>query len=434
MLITKRFHLVVGIAILLVSLLANTTTGRTGTQEIGGAGGVGDRAYQGATPAATAEPTEKVSDFPAQADQIAQGPHKAVKSNDGRLTLMIPDGALPAGVSETSIKITNIPPNSVPVTVAGGQPTLAYRFEPDGLKFSTPAIVVLTINPPAGGNQPMLWTVSGDTVEAINTIWYSTDPKTRRLTITAPLAHFSDLISSKGLFRVDLRTIADHTQNNPFNAEATVSREEPSPIENWTLNGYWAGLGPLAPRSASNTPPTTALSTRDFSVRQQFTCNGLSDFARVTYTANIDFSLNVEVKKQIKTFRLGQTLSVTRNFMCVRLVKTLSVTFGNFTSTYKITAADPDLDKLTYAWTNSNSCGDFVVTSDSSVAKWVHPHTSDPGACPEEGTHHPAQVTVVVSDGHGATETVTYTAGSSIGLCKFELTGTEVEGPCSITP
>jgi hypothetical protein len=422
MLITKRFHLVVGLTILVGALLA--TTGRTGSQ---GA----------ATPAATAIATSEPgvsSDFPMRADQIEKGPHKTVKSNDGRLTLLIPDGALPANVSESSIKITNIPPSGVPVIVAGNQPTLAYRFEPDGLKFSTPAIVVLTINPPAGGNQPMLWTVSGDNVEAITSIWYATDQKTRRLIITAPMTHFSELISSRGLFRVDLRTIADHAQNNPFNAEATVSREEPSPIENWTLNGYWAGLGPLAPRSASNTPPTTALSTRDFSVRQQFTCNGLSDFARVTYTANIDFELNVEVKKQIKKYRLGQTLSVTRDFMCVRLVKTLAVTFGNFTSTYKITAADPDLDKLTYAWTNSNSCGEFVVTSDSSVAKWVHPHTNEAGACPEEGTHHPGAITVVVSDGHGATETVTYTAGSSVGVCKFELTGTQVDGPCSITP
>jgi hypothetical protein len=427
MLITKRFHLVVGAAILAVSLLAsaNTTIGQTGSQGV---------ATPGATAIATSEPTGALSDFPTRASQIANGPHKTVKSNDGRLMLLIPDGALPPDVPETSIKITNVPPNSVPVTVAGNPLTLAYRFEPDGLKFSTPAVIVLTMNPPAGGNQPMLWTVSGDNVEAITSIWYATDPKTRRLIVTAPLGHFSDLISSKGLFRVDLRTIADHAQNNPFNAEATVSREEPSPIENWKLNGYWVGLGPLAPRSASNRPPTTALSTRDFSVRQQFTCNGLSDFARVTYTANIDFELNVEVKKQIKTFRLGQTLSVTRDFMCVRLVKTLSVTFGNFTSTYKVTAADPDLDKLTYAWSNSNSCGEFLVTSDSTVAKWVHPHTNDPGACPEEGTHHPGEITVVVSDGHGATETVTYTAGSSIGLCKFELTGPEVDGPCSITP
>jgi hypothetical protein len=419
MLFAKRFHLLVFAATLLATLLlSSTNTDQTKAQDN--------------TPTATA--TDTVSDVIALADQIANGPHTTVKSSDGRLTLLIPDGALPATVRIAAIKITAIRPNTVPVRVEGNPPTVAYRFEPDGLQFSTPAIAVLTMRPFADETLPMLFSVSGENVEPITSILYEIDPKTRQLIVTAPVAHFSDLVASKGLFGVNIRSIADHVHDSPFNAEAVVFRQEPSPIETWKLKGHWTSSDPVSPRLADNSPPTTSLSTKEFTVKQPFTCKGIDDAARINYIANIDFELNVLVKEQVKNFKLGQSLSASTYMKCIRMVQSLVVTFGNFTSTYNITASHPEVKDLTYTWSNSNPCGEFSTGSPANTANWVHPHNNQPGACPEEGTFHPGEITVVVTDTRGASETVTYKDGSAVGFCKFSPTDATVEGSCSITP
>jgi hypothetical protein len=311
---------------------------------------------------------------------------------------------------------------------------LAYRFEPDGLQFARLALVVLATNPSADGNLPMLFTVSGENVEAISSLLYTTDPKTRRLIVTAPITHFSDLISTRGLFAVFIKFISDHVQNVPFNVDAQVTRQDPTPIRTWTLTGNWSAQSPIEPRTVSDKPSKLQVPNKELTIRQQFTCKGLSDSARVTYTAAIDFELSVLVKDKTQTLKLDQTLSVLREFMCVRMVQSLIATFANFTTTYTVSATHPDNATLSYTWKNSNPCGEFLKTSNGNVAKWIHPHTAEPGACPEEGIKHPGEITVVVSDGKGATETVVYKDGSAVGSCKFSRTDSEIEGPCTIEP
>jgi hypothetical protein len=430
----RHFYRVLGAAILAILLLMNTTTGRTETQDLA------NSADQAAIPAATAEATTDAaataSDFPAIVDQIAEGPHTTVKSSDGKLLLMIPDGALPSDVAATQITTNNIRPNTVPVTVGGNRPLLAYRFEPDGLQFSTPAVIVLTMNPFADNTLPMLFSVSGEKVEAITSILYATDPKTHKLIVTAPIAHFSEVVVTKGDFGILFYNIFDQVQNDPFTVEAVVFRQSRSPVATWALTGGWAVGWPIEPRLGRDVPipPYTTLSTGEFRVRQKFTCKGLSAYTSLTYVAVIGFDLTVAVKKQTTTSHSTMTFNVMKDFRCIRMVEILVVTFANFTTTYTLGASHPEVEKLAYAWSNSNSCGDFNEASELRQAKWLHPHTGETGSCPDESSYHPGTINVVVSSGRGASETVTYPNGSAVGLCRFDPTSTKVDGPCTITP
>lgn len=67
-----------------------------------------------------------------------------VTSDDGHLTISVPDGAVPEG---TDVTITDVPrgdlPSQLQELIASGD---GYRLEPDGLEFTTPITATLTIN------------------------------------------------------------------------------------------------------------------------------------------------------------------------------------------------------------------------------------------------------------------------------------------------
>ena len=85
---------------------------------------------------------------------------------------------------------------------------------------------------------------------------------------------------------------------------------------------------------------------------------------------------------------------------------------GCFCTTYTVAATDPGGGPLHYTWSNSNPCGQFVV-SDAPSATWYHPDSNLPGACPVEAVHS-GTITVVIK-GTGGTLTCLYAGGSADG-------------------
>jgi hypothetical protein len=83
-----------------------------------------------------------------------------------------------------------------------------------------------------------------------------------------------------------------------------------------------------------------------------------------------------------------------------------------FCTVYTVTAMQPGAGTLSYSWTNSNPCGQFVG-GNSPTATWYHPDSNMPGACPVESIH-PGTITVVVT-GTGGSVTCAYSGGSGDG-------------------
>jgi len=91
-------------------------------------------------------------------------------------------------------------------------------------------------------------------------------------------------------------------------------------------------------------------------------------------------------------------------------VTKFEATFARPTTTYVVTATDPDRDTLSYTWKKSRACGE--QKADGAKYDWIHPDDDeDPDACPEEPIHA-GTITVVVGDGRFDC-TVVYRGGSA---------------------
>lgn len=132
-----------------------------------------------------------------------------VTSDDGKVSLFVPDGAIPAG---TNVTVAAMPHDQLPAELrevvgsAGG-----YRLEPDRLVFGKPATATLTIDrselDDPEGTQAAYALVSfnqSNGREVLDSETHaSSDGST--VTVTAQISHFSWITRTKGSLEVGLR-------------------------------------------------------------------------------------------------------------------------------------------------------------------------------------------------------------------------------------
>ncbi|MCG3773988.1 MAG: hypothetical protein JW395_0805 [Nitrospira sp.] len=223
-------------------------------------------------------------DVAALLDQITAGPHDKVTAGDGSAELLIPNGALPAGTSVSQIRVAPLAAADVPVRSIDGSPISSYRLEPDGLSFSKPAVI--RVKQSGDGTLPLVVLISKDRPELLDT---STkfDRLTKTVTISAPIAHFSEMMVARGFLGLDFPSPGNQVVGQNFSVASTVQvhtltttwkfRED----ENWVfvmegleMDGGWRGqtIG-LTPQRVDGAPLNTSLAVGTYPTRQTFLCD-----------------------------------------------------------------------------------------------------------------------------------------------------------------
>jgi hypothetical protein len=158
-------------------------------------------------------------------------------SDDGRLLLVIPMDALPAGTDPDSIRIVTLNPATVS-PVAGRQPRFAYRLEPEGLQFAQP--VQLGLNPIGwkARQLPMLLHRSRNSVRALPLDITVNGNQVE--TVTTELHSFSEVLGFLSVLSVNVTDPGDQAVGETFfiNADTGI---RPSEINRTTgdPNGFW---------------------------------------------------------------------------------------------------------------------------------------------------------------------------------------------------
>lgn len=153
------------------------------------------------TASPTATPVPSVSAAPTTPhtaldilNEALKAPHDTVKSSDGKAELLIPKGALPSGVTAAQIKISALPVSQLTLPAGMNPPKLAYQLEPNGLRFSTPALFHISLPTGAHSYMPIPLLQSGDKVSPIDEASVEIDQGSGQTTLVAPIPHFSNVL------------------------------------------------------------------------------------------------------------------------------------------------------------------------------------------------------------------------------------------------
>ncbi|HVU11422.1 MAG TPA: hypothetical protein VHD90_09095 [Phototrophicaceae bacterium] len=264
------------------------------------------------TPAPTAPPT--AVDLNALATKVAQGQHDTVTSSDGKVTLLIAQGALPANTAASAISIQPLNIGDSALAALGETPLAAYQLLPDGLHFNSPAILQITADNSTNGHVVALMSVTGQTVMPLSPTRADVDPKTGKVTLTAPITRSSAIVVHEAGFAFTLSgtgSNGDEAVNTPFQANAAVYRysfdppalggavapniSTPAPkqgaLSSWSLDGTWQATSAISPASVPNSPSQDVSGSAGIVVasNQTFTCTKASSSEAVAYSADLTF-------------------------------------------------------------------------------------------------------------------------------------------------
>lgn len=407
--------------------------------------------------AVTALPTQAPTlDIAATATQIAKSPHETITSADGRVTLLIPKGALPANTPASAIAIRPLKTSDSSLAVNGQAPLVAYQMLPDGLQFTTPALIRITLDKTTDTQIPTLATISGQMITPLSPSRVEVDPKSGKKIVIAAIAHFSSVVAFAGYYSVTLTVSGDPYKviGDSFTANVKIDEishlpvapgdkfygapNTPGPNDHtyeWSLAGSWSASSAISPFTVILAPGNTKTGVKTLQNNQSFSCISMGTSQDLVYTADIHYNnITYAVKGSPAGYSAGQLVVAdvvpshveivvtSAPFSCNYLVTKFAAKFvqAEFVTHYTATAKDPDGMPLTYEWSNTNDCGTFKWTSNSPEAVWLHPDDKDQGKdfvkgpCPDEIVH-PGTIKVEVKSKLGADQIVQYFGGSGDG-------------------
>jgi hypothetical protein len=159
-----------------------------------------------------------------------------VVSDDGRLTLIFPEGALSG---EERITIETLDPSGIQLLADGKPPSFAYELGPGGLQFNEPVFALLNLDSffaqpgiDLEDNIAFLVNASGDLVDFLENHELSINGNTGSVTVSGKLSHFSTLVGFiAGQIRVAFSGLPEILPaGEEFNVKVTVSDTEDSEI------------------------------------------------------------------------------------------------------------------------------------------------------------------------------------------------------------
>jgi hypothetical protein len=243
----------------------------------------------------------------ASAFAVLDGGGAVIRSSDGRASLSIPAGALPPGVSASSIRIAPLTGTDAP---QGPDVLAAYQLEPSGLRFSTPA--TLQIELPSGGANvtlPVVLNLGADGAEVAEDVAAAFHAARGMFTIRASVPHFSPVVVTQGFISVSIDQPGDQLSGVPFHVGASVGRS--SNPRMFTVIGTTYTVAPTGPSFSlygnfrgSNIQPlpvadpaTTIMVPLVHLAGHDFTCGFTGINFRVQYIALIRFGMNVTIDR-----------------------------------------------------------------------------------------------------------------------------------------
>ncbi len=286
-------------------------------------------------------PDQKATDKGVTPADQSQG--SQVKSSDGKVTLNIPKGALPSGVSVSDVKITPVAQKDVITSVTGASFLLAYRLTPDGTKLSSPATLTIRASLDKGG-YVMGIHIAGSQDEPLAPA-LSEDQSDANITVmTVTVSHFSDLIFVYGAKTFDgmewLSKPSDAYVNThthtlvkvtaDLNGEFNVVGKKRSyryrwKGPQWTLTGIFDTSGqpvldPLWPHNPAD--PGTNTNKPSLKIDQSFLCKKVGQF-KINYRGWAD------VPGSFTIFETGTGKVIKQSNLNIRSQKSTSVETRN---------------------------------------------------------------------------------------------------------
>lgn len=189
-------------------------------------------------------------------------PVRAVISDDGRLTLEIPPGAVDEDVE---ISVTSVPLDELPeqLRVLLGAGT-GYRLEPDGLEFRKPVTVSLQLEAAELADQPANGTAAyglvsltaGGERETLDSLVTETRHGEATVTVRGKLRHLSWLGRTKGSLTVSLEEVsAEEPVGGTISVPVDARNTEPTGrVRLKGILGHFRALGGVSLTEISDRP------------------------------------------------------------------------------------------------------------------------------------------------------------------------------------